>query len=129
MTVDARRLDGLTGHARHQGVAARVQAAPLRQSIEDVLENLQGTALLLVLDGVDGASVVMATPTNLENLARAGLGQPAGPARCGDRLLEQLEPAVHLPGEPQVNRERVGRMGGFLARYLSHQRHDRRHRV
>jgi succinyl-CoA synthetase alpha subunit len=29
---------------------------------------------LLVLEGVDGASVVMATPTNLENLAQAGLG-------------------------------------------------------
>jgi succinyl-CoA synthetase alpha subunit len=30
---------------------------------------------LLALDGIDGASVVMATPTNLENLADAGLGK------------------------------------------------------
>jgi FdrA protein len=30
---------------------------------------------LLGIDGVDGASVVMATPTNLENLAQAGLGE------------------------------------------------------
>jgi succinyl-CoA synthetase alpha subunit len=30
---------------------------------------------LLDIDGVDGASVVMATPTNLENLAQAGLGE------------------------------------------------------
>lgn len=29
---------------------------------------------LLALDGIDGASVVMATPTNLENLVQAGLG-------------------------------------------------------
>lgn len=52
MTVDAKRLDGMTGHARHQGVAARVVAAPLKQNIEDVLDSLTGTALLLVLDGV-----------------------------------------------------------------------------
>ena len=30
---------------------------------------------LLALDGLDEASVVMATPTNLENLTQAGLGE------------------------------------------------------
>jgi 23S rRNA (guanosine2251-2'-O)-methyltransferase len=52
ITVDAQRLDGLTGHARHQGVAARVLAAPQRHDLDAVLEDLTGPALLLVLDGV-----------------------------------------------------------------------------
>ncbi len=52
IAVDAQRLDGLTGHARHQGVAARVDAMPLKHDIDDVLENISGPALLLVLDGV-----------------------------------------------------------------------------
>ncbi len=52
MTVDAKRLDGLTGHARHQGVAARVVAMQLKHDLNDVLESISGPALLLVLDGV-----------------------------------------------------------------------------
>ena len=52
ITVDAQRLDGLTGHARHQGVAARVLAIPAKHDLHAVLENLSGPALLLVLDGV-----------------------------------------------------------------------------
>ena len=52
MTVDAQRLDGLTGHARHQGVAARVLAIALKRDLHDVLDNIKGPALLLVLDGV-----------------------------------------------------------------------------
>ena len=52
MAVDSGRLDGLTGHARHQGVAARVLAAPQRHDLDAVLDELQGPALLLVLDGV-----------------------------------------------------------------------------
>ena len=52
MTVDTQRLDGLTGHARHQGVAARVRAMAVKHDIHDVLENISGPALLLVLDGV-----------------------------------------------------------------------------
>src|SRR5450759_2574772 len=52
ITVDAPRLDGLTGHARHQGVAAQVAAPPPRHDLDAVLEDLKGPALLLVLDGV-----------------------------------------------------------------------------
>jgi len=52
MMVDARRLDGLTGRARHQGVAARVQAAPAALDLDSVLANVAGPALLVVLDGV-----------------------------------------------------------------------------
>lgn len=52
VAVDAGRLDGLTGNARHQGVAARVEAAPLPTRIDDVLDGLSEPALLLLLDGV-----------------------------------------------------------------------------
>lgn len=52
MTVDARRLDGMTGNARHQGVAASVAPLKLATHIDDVLEALGEPALLLILDGV-----------------------------------------------------------------------------
>lgn len=52
MRVDEKRLDGLTHHARHQGVAARIGVARLATHIEDVIETLQEPALLLILDGV-----------------------------------------------------------------------------
>ena len=52
IAVDAIRLDGLTGGARHQGVAARVEAPKMRHDLDEVLEGINGLALLLVLDGV-----------------------------------------------------------------------------
>jgi len=52
LRVDQKRLDGLTHHARHQGVAAVVEVAELPQHIDDVLDALKEPALLLVLDGV-----------------------------------------------------------------------------
>jgi 23S rRNA (guanosine2251-2'-O)-methyltransferase len=50
--VDSKRLDGMAGNARHQGVAARVNAAQRVQHLDDVLDTLTEPALLLVLDGV-----------------------------------------------------------------------------
>ncbi len=50
--ADAKRLDGLAGTTRHQGVVARVQAATRVQHLDDVLDTLTEPALLLVLDGV-----------------------------------------------------------------------------
>ena len=50
--VDAKRLDGMAGSARHQGVAARVDAARRVQHLSDVLDTLDEPPLLLVLDGV-----------------------------------------------------------------------------
>jgi 23S rRNA (guanosine2251-2'-O)-methyltransferase len=52
VTVDAARLDGMTGNARHQGVAAKVNAQQRYLTVDDVLDGLQEPALLLVLDGV-----------------------------------------------------------------------------
>jgi 23S rRNA (guanosine2251-2'-O)-methyltransferase len=50
--ADTKRLDGMTGHARHQGVAARAEAVRLPFDIDDVLEHLSEPALLLILDGI-----------------------------------------------------------------------------
>jgi 23S rRNA (guanosine2251-2'-O)-methyltransferase len=52
LRVDHVRLDGITGQARHQGVAARVNAKALPTDIDDVLEGLHEPPLLLILDGV-----------------------------------------------------------------------------
>lgn len=52
MLVDAKRLDGMTGHGRHQGVAARVEVAGLPTHLDDVLDKLSEPALLLILDSV-----------------------------------------------------------------------------
>ena len=50
--VDAPRLDGLSGHGRHQGVAALVDTAKSFVALDDVLDVLQEPPFLLVLDGV-----------------------------------------------------------------------------
>ncbi len=49
---DAARLAGLAGSERHQGVVARVSALPARHSLDEVLDDVQGPPLVLVLDGV-----------------------------------------------------------------------------
>jgi 23S rRNA (guanosine2251-2'-O)-methyltransferase len=50
--ADAARLAGLAGTERHQGVVARVTPLALRHSLDDVLDEVQGLPLVLVLDGV-----------------------------------------------------------------------------
>jgi 23S rRNA (guanosine2251-2'-O)-methyltransferase len=52
MSVDGARLDGMSGHARHQGIVAMVDPSRLPQFIDDVLDMLEVPPLLLVLDGV-----------------------------------------------------------------------------
>ena len=52
IVVDGARLDGMTQHARHQGVAARVDAAAPAQDLDSVLDGLDESPLLLILDGV-----------------------------------------------------------------------------
>ncbi len=52
LAVDAARLDGMTAHARHQGVVAKVAARQKHLTVEDVLDTLSEPALLLVLDGI-----------------------------------------------------------------------------
>jgi 23S rRNA (guanosine2251-2'-O)-methyltransferase len=52
VNADTARLDGLTGHARHQGVAARIVGGLRQPKLADILDTLAEPALLLVLDGV-----------------------------------------------------------------------------
>ena len=52
MKVPAVRLDGFQGGARHQGVVARVAMKALSHSLDEILENVKGPPLLLLLDGV-----------------------------------------------------------------------------
>jgi 23S rRNA (guanosine2251-2'-O)-methyltransferase len=52
MTVDGKRLDGMCGTNRHQGVVAMVEPMVLPQFIDDVLDTLTVPPLLLLLDGV-----------------------------------------------------------------------------
>jgi 23S rRNA (guanosine2251-2'-O)-methyltransferase len=50
--ADGLRLAKLAGSHGHQGVAARVAALPAAHSLDDLLDQVQGPPLLLVLDGV-----------------------------------------------------------------------------
>src|SRR5436190_3365544 len=52
MRVPTKRLDGFYGGGRHQGVVARVEVKNLGDSVDELLESVQGPPLLLVLDGV-----------------------------------------------------------------------------
>jgi 23S rRNA (guanosine2251-2'-O)-methyltransferase len=50
---DDKRLTQLAGNERHQGVVALVKPLPARHSLDDVLDEVQGAApLVLALDGV-----------------------------------------------------------------------------
>ena len=49
---DDERLHKLCGTHRHQGVVARVQALAQQNSLDDVLDAVEGAPLVLVLDGV-----------------------------------------------------------------------------
>lgn len=50
--ADDASLTAMAGGTRHQGVVARVNALPLRHSLDEVLEDVKGPPLVLVLDGV-----------------------------------------------------------------------------
>ena len=49
---DDQHLIRLAGSPRHQGVVARVNPLPMRHSLDDVLDEVAGPPLLLVLDSV-----------------------------------------------------------------------------
>jgi len=68
--VDSKRLDGMSGGARHQGVVAQAEDLKMPQFIEDVLEGLEEPPLLLILDGLQD-------PHNLGACLRAADGAGA----------------------------------------------------
>ncbi|MGW8270501.1 MAG: 23S rRNA (guanosine(2251)-2'-O)-methyltransferase RlmB [Burkholderiales bacterium] len=51
LRVPAKRLDGFYGGGRHQGVVARIAVKAARESLDEILEQVE-KPLLLVLDGV-----------------------------------------------------------------------------
>ncbi|MGG1943731.1 23S rRNA (guanosine(2251)-2'-O)-methyltransferase RlmB [Trinickia sp. NRRL B-1857] len=52
IAADEMRLWGLAHTERHQGVVARATDLPLAQNLAELLDGIDGPALLLVLDGV-----------------------------------------------------------------------------
>jgi 23S rRNA (guanosine2251-2'-O)-methyltransferase len=52
MAATGQRLDGLSGHGRHQGVVALVAESKRSHSLDDTLDAVTGAPLLLVLDGI-----------------------------------------------------------------------------
>jgi 23S rRNA (guanosine2251-2'-O)-methyltransferase len=52
IAVEAKRLDGMAGGVRHQGVVAQAEPLDMPKFIEDVLEGLEEPPLFLILDGV-----------------------------------------------------------------------------
>jgi 23S rRNA (guanosine2251-2'-O)-methyltransferase len=50
--VDMKRLDGMAGGVRHQGVVAQAEPLNMPQFIEDVLDAIEEPPLILILDGV-----------------------------------------------------------------------------
>jgi 23S rRNA (guanosine2251-2'-O)-methyltransferase len=52
IAADETRLWGLAHTERHQGVVARASDLPLAQNLAELLDGINGPALLLVLDGV-----------------------------------------------------------------------------
>lgn len=54
VAVDGKRLDGLAGHASHQGVVAMAEPLPVATSLDDLLDALPAgrAPLLLILDGI-----------------------------------------------------------------------------
>ena len=50
--AEAKQLDALAGSRRHQGVVALVDARPAPHSLDEVLDSINESALILVLDGV-----------------------------------------------------------------------------
>lgn len=95
MSVDVKRLDGMAGGQRHQGVAANVLVKALSHSLDDVLDAAIEPALVLVLDGVTdphnlgaclrvadaaGAHAVVAPKDNAAGLSATAIKVASGAA-------------------------------------------------
>jgi len=52
IAVDMKRLDGMSGGVKHQGVVANADELDMPKFVEDVLDGLSEPPLLLILDGV-----------------------------------------------------------------------------
>jgi len=52
LRVPAKRLDGIDGGGRHQGIVATIDAGTVHRSLDNLLDTVSSSPLLLVLDGV-----------------------------------------------------------------------------
>jgi 23S rRNA (guanosine2251-2'-O)-methyltransferase len=50
--AEGARLDKMVGGARHQGVVAKVEPVSLARTLDEVVEDIEGVPLIVVLDGV-----------------------------------------------------------------------------
>ncbi|MEZ5741375.1 MAG: 23S rRNA (guanosine(2251)-2'-O)-methyltransferase RlmB [Burkholderiaceae bacterium] len=88
MAVDGERLDRLCRNKRHQGVVAFTGADFTPPSLEELIEKIEGPALLLVLDGVTD-------PRNLGACLRVADGAGAhGVIAPKDHACQLTEAAV-----------------------------------
>jgi 23S rRNA (guanosine2251-2'-O)-methyltransferase len=87
-SADARRLDGLAPGSRHQGVVAFVQSQVPASSLEEVLDDVSGPPLLLVLDGVQD-------PHNLGACLRVADGMGVHAVVAPKDRAVGLSPTVH----------------------------------
>ena len=86
--ADGERLDGMAGGSRHQGVVAFVQSQALANSLEEVLEEVSGPPLLLILDGVQD-------PHNLGACLRVADGMGVHAVVAPKDRAVGLSPTVH----------------------------------
>ena len=91
IAVDMKRLDGMAGGVRHQGVVAQAEDLDMPKFIEDVLESLTEPPLLLILDGVQD-------PHNLGACLRAADGAGAHAVIAPkDRSVGLTTAAIKVP--------------------------------
>ncbi|MDB5728259.1 MAG: rlmB, partial [Noviherbaspirillum sp.] len=50
--ADDKRLDGMVGTRRHQGVVAKAGELSLARNLDELLDMIEGPPLLLILDGI-----------------------------------------------------------------------------
>jgi 23S rRNA (guanosine2251-2'-O)-methyltransferase len=86
--ADAQRLDGLAKGSRHQGVVAFIQQTAMAASVEEVLEDVAGPPLLLVLDGIQD-------PHNLGACLRVADGMGVHAVLAPKDRAVGLSPTVH----------------------------------
>lgn len=87
-SADSKRLDGLARGSRHQGVVAFVENQALAASLEEVMEDVSGPPLLLVLDGVQD-------PHNLGACLRVADGMGVHAVVAPKDRAVGLSPTVH----------------------------------
>jgi 23S rRNA (guanosine2251-2'-O)-methyltransferase len=106
MPGDSKRLDGLAGSDRHQGVVARVTPMKQHHDLDELLDDLSEPALLLVLDGIQdphnlGACLRVADAFGVHAVIApkdkaVGLNQTVSKVACGAAETVPYIPVTNL---------------------------------